>query len=306
MPFIMITSVSDMGQIMSVSEEHVDAYLVKPVTEAILRQKVFVALKRVLEPDAYQRALFKGMKYLRDGEFALALQILEEAKTLQPNQSATYFNLAQVMEKTGRLEEAEINYRQCSDFSNDLYVKSLDGLARIYQQKGDTDNALEVLKRAVEISPNTANRHMDLAMQFKAAGRTDEAKSAVSRALSLARKMNDLPPQYLEACMEFGMDKEAMELIQRGSIDELTDLVYLNRMGIYCRRCKALEQAKKYYKRALKLAPDDETLNYNFAVLLVDLDDLKTARQHLYHILERNPQSENAINLIVSLDKGEG
>lgn len=305
LPFIMVTCVDDMNRIMSVTEEHIDAYLVKPVTEALLRQKIYSAIKKAYDPDPYHRALFNGKKSLREGEHTMAIQALEEARDLQPGQSATYFHLAQAMEKVGRMEEAEENYKLCKDSSNDLYVRSLDGLARIYRHKGDHLNALDVLKKAIEISPNTPDRHMDLAGQLKAVGNTGEAKASLATALKLARKTVNLPHKYIEACLDLGMDKEAETVMQQSMGGAKEDIVLLNQMGIVCRRRKEYDRAKKYYTRALKIAPDDESLNYNYAVLLVDLKEYKNARNYLYHVLRQNPQSENALALIMKLDKNE-
>ena len=305
LPFIMITCVDDMDRIMSVTEEHIDGYLVKPVTEAVIRQKIYSALKKTYDPDPYHLALFKGKKHLREGQHESAIQFLEEARDLQPGQSATYFNLAQALEKVGKMDEAEENYKRCKDCSNDLYVRSLDGLARIYQHKGDHVNALDVLNKAISISPNTPDRHMDLAMQLKAVGNTAGAKEALSRALKLSRKQATLPQKYIEACLDFGMDSEAEAIMQRSMGDDLGDIVLLNQMGIVCRRRKEHERAQKYYKRALEIAPDDESLNYNYAVLLVDMKEYKAARSHLYQVLRQNPDSENALSLIVKLDKHE-
>ena len=303
LPFIMITCVDDMGQIMSVTEEHIDAYLVKPVTEAVLKQKLFSAIKKAYDPDPYHRALFKGKKFLKEGQYAEAISSLEEAKALQPGQSATYFHLAQGLEKVGKVDEAEENYKHCKDSSNNLYVRSLDGLARIYQGKGDHASALEVLNKAVEISPNTPDRHMDLAVHLNAVGNTAEAKSSMAKALKLSKKTAKLPRKYIDACLEFGMDAEAMDLMQQSAISDVHDIVFLNQMGIVCRRNKEFDQAKRYYERALKTAPDDEALNYNYAVLLVDMKDYKAALGRLYHVLRHNPASEKALSLIVKLDK---
>jgi tetratricopeptide (TPR) repeat protein len=305
LPFIMITCVDDMDRIMSVTEEHIDAYLVKPVTEAVIRKKMYSALQKTYDPDPYHRALFKGKKHLREGQHEIAIQSLEEARDLQPGQSATYFNLALALEKVGKMDEAEENYKRCKDCSNDLYVRSLDGLARIYRHKGDYVNALEVLKKAIGISPNTPDRHLDIAMQFNAVGNKAEAKASLAKALRLSRNKEKLPQKYIEACLDFGMEKEAEAIMQRNMSDDVEDIVLLNQMGIVCRRRKEYERAKKYYRRALEIRPDDESLNYNYAVLLVDLKDYKAARSHLYHVLRQNPDSENALSLIIKLDKRE-
>lgn len=305
LPFIMVTCVDDMDRIMSVTEEHIDAYLVKPVTEVVIRQKMYSALQKTYDPDPYHRALFKGKKYLREGQHEVAIQSLEEARDLQPGQSATYFHLAQALEKIGKMDEAEANYKRCKDCSNDLYVRSLDGLSRIYRLKGDQINALDVLKKAIEISPNTPERYLDLAVQLKTVGNTAEAKASLARALKLSRKKATLPPKYIETCLDFDMDKEAEAIMQRSMGEGVEDIAFLNQMGIICRRRKEYERAEKYYKRALGIAPDDETLNYNYAVLLVDLKDYKTARNYLYQVLRQNPDSENAMALIMQLDKHE-
>ncbi len=305
LPFIMITCVDDMDRIMSVTEEHIDAYLVKPVTEVVLRQKIYSAIKKAYDPDPYHRALFNGKKNLREGHHEIAIQYLEEARNLQPKQSATYFHLAQAMEKVGRMGEAEENYKLCKESSNDLYVKSLDGLARVYQHRGDHASAMDVLKKAIEVSPNTPDRHMDLAMQLNAVGNTAAAKDSLARALKLFKKKAKLPHKYIDACLDFGMDTEAEAIMQRSMGDDMGDIVLLNQMGIVCRRRKEHERAKKYYRRALEIAPDDESLNYNYAVLLVDMKDYQGARSHLYHVLRQNPDSENALSLIIKLDQRE-
>ena len=98
------------------------------------------------------------------------------------------------------------------------------------------------------------------------------------------------------------MDKEAEAVMQR-SMGGMEDIALLNQMGIVCRRRKEFERAQKYYKRALEIAPDDETLNYNYAVLLVDLKDYQAARSYLYQVLRENPDSEKALALIIKLDK---
>lgn len=183
------------------------------------------------------------------------------------------------------MDEAEANYKRCKDCSNDLYVRSLDGLSRIYRQKGDQVKALDVLRKAIEISPNTPDRHLDLAVQLKTVGNTAEAKASLARALKLSRKKATLPQKYIETCLDFGMDKEAEAIMQRSMGEDVEDIVLLNQMGIICRRRKEYERAEKYYKRALGIASDDETLNYNYAVLLVDLKENKTARSYLYQVL---------------------
>jgi len=305
LPFIMVTCVDDLDRIMSATEQHIDAYLVKPVTEAMLRPKIYSALKKAYDPDPYHRALHLGRKYLYEGRLEVAIQALQEAITLEPAQSATYFHIAEALEKLGKMDEAEKNYKCCQDASNDLYVRSLDGLARIYRHKGDHANAMAVLKKAIDISPGTPDRHVDLAVQLNAMGNAEEARSFLSTALKLSRKNENLPHKYVEACLDCGMDTEAETTMKRNMGRGTAEIVLLNQMGIVCRRRKEFDRAREYYERALKIAPYDESLNYNYAVLLVDLKDYQAARGYLNRVLRQNPESENAMSLILKLDARE-
>ena len=305
LPFIMVTCVDDLDRIMSVTEQHIDGYLVKPVTEAALKPKIYSALKKAYDPDPYHRALHMGRKFLREGRLELALQSLAEARNLDPSQAATYFYLAETQEKVGKMDEAEENYKRCQDTSNDLYVKSLDGLARVYQHKGETAKAMAVLKKAIDISPSTPDRHVDLAVQLNAAGNTEEARASLGTALKLSKKEANLPHKYIEACLDCGMDTEAETTMKRNMNRGTAEIVLLNQMGIVCRRRKEFERAKGYYERALKIAPTDESLNYNYAVLLVDLKDYQGARNYLDRVLRQNPGFENAVDLLEKLDNRE-
>jgi len=93
--------------------------------------------------------------------------------------------------------------------------------------------------------------------------------------------------------------------MQRNMSRNMEDIILLNQMGIVCRRRKEFDRAKLYYDRALQLAPGDESLNYNYAVLLVDMKDYQTARNYLKHVLRQNPDFENAVALLAMLDKRE-
>jgi len=305
LPFIMVTCVDDLDRIMSVTEQHIDGYLVKPLTEAALKPKIYSALKKAYDPDPYHRALYMGRKFLREGRVELALQSLAEARNLDPSQAATYFYLAETQEKVGKMDEAEENYKRCQDTSNDLYVKSLDGLARVYQHKGETAKAMAVLKKAIDISPSTPDRHVDLAVQLNAAGNTEEARASLGTALKLSKKEANLPHKYVEACLDCGMDTEAETTMKRNMNRGTAEIVLLNQMGIVCRRRKEFERAKGYYERALRIAPADESLNFNYAVLLVDLKDYLSARNYLERVLRQNPSFEKAVDLLAKLDNRE-
>ena len=301
-PFLMVTGVDDLDRIMSVTEEHIDGYLVKPVTQETLQQKIVSALKRVYDPDPYHRALYAGKRFLYEGRLEIARQSLEEARRLQPAQTAPHFYLAQILERQGKLTEAEASYQQCKDCSNDLYVRALDGLARIYIRKHEPANAAMVLKMAIEISPNNAERRVDFSLQLNQMGDHEGATAELAAALRLSKKEKQLPQKFIEACLNCGLDAEAEEIMQRNLGAETEEIVTLNHMGIVCRRRKEYERARGYYERALRITPNNDLVNYNYALLLAEMKEYADARKALERILKQNPGFEKAWELLGKLD----
>ncbi|MEW6502108.1 MAG: response regulator [Thermodesulfobacteriota bacterium] len=302
LPFIMITVVDDLDRIMSVTEEHIDGYLVKPVTPEALRQKIEAALKKVYEPDPYHRALYAGKRQLREHRYDEALRLLAEARKLQPGQAATYYYLGETLEKQGKFDEAAANYQRCKDCSNDLYVRSLDGLARIHIRQHDHAAAVAALQKGIELSPNKAERYVDLSLEQNRMGKGEAAKTTLLAALKLSRKEHRLPQKFIEACLNCGLDAEAEEIMHKNLGAETEEIVILNHMGIVCRRRKEYERARGYYERALRITPNNDLVNYNYALLLAEMKEYAGARKALERILKQNPEFKKAWELMGKLD----
>ncbi|MEW6595532.1 MAG: response regulator [Thermodesulfobacteriota bacterium] len=302
LPVIMITVVDDLDRIMSITEEHIDGYLVKPVTSEALRQKIEIALKKVYDPDPYHKALYAGKRHLYEHRDDEALQALTEAKNLQPGQSATYYYLGHLLEKQGKLDEAATNYQRCKDCSNDLWVKSLDGLARIHIRQHDHAGAVAALQKGIELSPNNAERYVDLSLEQNRMGKGEAAREALTAALKLARKESKLPQKFIEACLNCGLDAEAEAIMQKNLGAATEEIVTLNHMGIVCRRRKEYPRARNYYERALRISPSNDQVNYNYAVLLVEMQEYAAARKSLDRILRQNPDFAEAWTLLGKMD----
>jgi len=67
-----------------------------------------------------------------------------------------------------------------------------------------------------------------------------------------------------------------------------------NDFGIGLRKINLLKVAVKHYRRALQLAPDDETLFHNMARIYYELGDLDKAVAYLRKSLELNPQHQES------------
>src|SRR5258706_9265871 len=88
------------------------------------------------------------------------------------------------LHKEGRLEEAEARYRELLVFNPDD-PETLHLLGMVRRQRGDMGEALELVRRALELNPERPTYFMTLAGLEMHAGMFDAAERDFSAALEL-------------------------------------------------------------------------------------------------------------------------
>jgi Flp pilus assembly protein TadD len=117
-------------------------------------------------------------------DWAAAMAIVDREVALAPKDMDVRAWRARVLTWSGRLAEAESEYR------NILTIVSNDpdiwlGLAAVYSREGRTKEALQALDRAAELDPKRSDIQLARAAALRVVGLQDEAKFEVNRALDL-------------------------------------------------------------------------------------------------------------------------
>ncbi len=98
-----------------------------------------------------------GNAYFRMGEYQKAIEVLEKAASLQPQQySAVHYNLAQCYLKSGQLPQALTLYQNLILYDVPLSVPKevlYYNVGLIYQQQGKLDEARAALEKALSLDP---------------------------------------------------------------------------------------------------------------------------------------------------------
>lgn len=90
--------------------------------------------------------------------------------------------LASALARSGRAEEALELYRELARDEGATAVSHYN-LGRLLSDRGEMEDAVAHLRRAVELAPDFGNAHYNLATALEQAGRTEEALQAASRAV---------------------------------------------------------------------------------------------------------------------------
>ncbi len=163
------------------------------------------------------------------------------------------------LHKQGKLDEAESRYRELLTFNPDD-PETLHLLAMVRRQRGDIAEAVRLVHRAIELSPERANYYATLAgMEFHGR-RFDLAKQHFEKAIELNPNFTGAYSALGQIAMLEGERERAEEYFKLALKANPDQPQVLNSYGnLYLARGDA-DTALKYLTRASELAPNDPTV----------------------------------------------
>jgi Flp pilus assembly protein TadD len=143
----------------------------------------------------------------RNRDYRSTLAIYQDAVDKRPNSPAAHINLGNLLNTSGRTDEAMEHYKAALQFSPDS-AKAHNNLGLVLAGLGRTDEAIEHFREAVRLHPDYHEAHNNLGNALVLAGRAEEAIAHYNQALQLK-------PSY--ALAHFNL---ANLLARNGRIDE--------------------------------------------------------------------------------------
>lgn len=211
--WFMVTAEKSTESFMCAAEIQPDAYLLKPVTEAVLtgrlqkikaKKNAFVDIDAAMTAKDFIKAIrlcdervqtdranavellrLKCQLLVMSGELDKAKQVYEGILAAREVPWAQ-LGLAKAHQQAGDLERARELLEQLVD-RNRSYLEAYDCLARVHLALGEKEKAEAVLDRALALSPNSQTRQQalgDVALQL---GKLDSAEKAFRKSVSLAQ-----------------------------------------------------------------------------------------------------------------------
>jgi adenylate cyclase len=150
-------------------------------------KKAFMLAQKALsidEADSFAHTLM-GSIYLLMRKYEEAISSGKRSIELQPNDAVAHALLGVTLTYAGRVDEAIAHLKQgmrLNPFPPYYYYYTL---GQCYSQNGQYEDALAEFKKALQRAPNAAHIHISLAMNYTLAGREDEARASVTKALEL-------------------------------------------------------------------------------------------------------------------------
>jgi len=174
----------------------------------------------------------RGLLAYQQRQNPLALTCIEQAIAEDSGKPHYHYNLALVLEKEERWEEAIAAYREAITI-NPQYVEALANLGNAYRRQRQWADAITTLQQALQLKPQSANIHNTLGVTYKEHGELKTALKHYQQALKLS-------PQHAEA---------------------------LNNMGVVLQDQGNLTDAAEAFQHALTLKPNYANAHYHLGLV---------------------------------------
>jgi len=169
-----------------------------------------------------------GSIYSRDGFHQKAIAAYKHILDIDPNHNEIRLEIAGLYRKLGLMAEAKPQFKEALKF---------------YEEQGDRDKVLEILRNLVELEPRSVNHRIKLAEMYLKGGQREQGYNEFKRAaeeLKSAGRWDDLAKLY-----------ERLVKADPGNVDNITGYAeVLIEKGDFPR-------AVKFYEQALKYRPED-------------------------------------------------
>ncbi len=249
------------------------------------------------KPPFPDTAYHLGFACFKHGDWEAAEKWLKQAVRTNPHDSVAEYQLGMVYRKAGREQEAaqafalsaEIRRRDANEsqlrlecekkldqgpheeahaICQRLYdpenAEKLTALGTIYGQHGDLDAALQPLRRAAELEPQSPQMQYNLAFTYYKMKRFAEARAPLEKALARWPDLFPLNSLYGAVLANLGEDRAAYGPLRRAhalnSEDQPTaELLYRTTISLAGKSQAAREytEALRYLDEAVELRPDD-------------------------------------------------
>lgn len=247
-------------------------------------------------PGSFQAHNALGLALQDLGQQSAAENEFRTALGINPRSVNAAFNLAKLLGSEKKFA-AQVYYLQealKSNPSEELIEPLQLSLASAFENKGETDRAIDVLQRFIGSHPSSSAAHGDLGTIYAKHFRFLEAKPEYERILGLDPNNDEARLSLAKVLVELGDDTSAIIQVRQYTQHAPKDFEGQFVLGQAYRRVGEYEKAAAALRRAAELSPDNYHVHYNLGLVLARSGQLDDAVQELEAAKKLNPLASEA------------
>jgi tetratricopeptide (TPR) repeat protein len=234
-----------------------------------------------------------------------ALDAMQKATALLPNDPEAHYNLANAMQELGQLEPAVAGYRRALELKFDDAGTHCN-LGNVWQELGQFDEAMACFRTALKFEPGNAELHYNLGNALVKLDQPNDAIASFHQALALKPDYAEAYNNLGNALTETGQLDAAQESLRRALQINPGYVEAHNNLGNVLRELRLLDAATGSYRRALAIKPNFAQAHVNLGLALRALGHHAEAEASCQAALETNPDLASALIFKAELHADQG
>ncbi|MBN2367257.1 MAG: tetratricopeptide repeat protein [Calditrichaeota bacterium] len=218
-----------------------------------------------------------AMDYLKNQDYALALDQMNKAISLKPEYAPFYYARGQILELQGDVYKAINSYEHALRYKS-YYPDTWKRLTKLYTKAGQYDKAAQILNYLTDSFPDSLRYELDLADAYIDAKKPLLALERVNYfgnqggMSDEVLRIKGLAHFHLEDC------KKALDYLERYAEKHPDNLRVLKHLGIAYIKTGDPEKGVTYLNKALSLDPNDPEIYLYRAKYFIQMKKFDTAR----------------------------
>lgn len=259
--------------------------------------------EQVVDEDAAE--LNQAQEAIQKNDFTTARTLLQKYTAKDPKDYRGWYTLAYADSASGDKSAAVEDYKRALSLKPDLFEANLN-LGLLLAQSGDRKAALPYVQKATAGAPNAdipALRNQALANAWDALGNLqsgEEAKRSYERALALdpqderakegMKRENSLPVK-IQGVTQVALTTSHLEELHT---KDPNNLVVAGQLAQNYTDAKEYAKAEPLLKQLAGAEPSDAKVNYNYGVVLMNLQRPQDAQTYYIKALQLDPKLTGA------------
>ncbi len=233
------------------------------------------------------------------GDIETAISMLENLVYVNPKFILPAQKLASLYIQTNQLTKAKEIYDNIL-LKNKLTTEIMHQYAILSSSLCDTDTAEKMLKKVIQMNPNIAKAHKDLAIIYLNKRLFDYAEDEFKTALRLAPNDFEIIFEYGNFLYSISKNTEAESYYREALELEPNNVLALTFMALNNLVMNKLDDAKEYIMKAVKIEPHHEYVQFCTGRVLYARGEYDDAKRYLIRAVEQNPDIETQNTLALT------
>lgn len=296
MPVIMVTAESKRDIVSDGAESEIDAYLLKPLTLAILDEKIRTVVKKVNNPDpaTIHRLKARDLEENQDyngaiDQIRIALKHNPSASRLLRQLGLLYFKVKQpgIAEKC-LLKAAAVN-------KQDIITRVL--LTDFYIKQNELEKAAQYFLEILSLSTKYNEKAIIFAEKLLTGGSKRLAFEIFSKIIIRSKKYNAVRERVINICLGHNEFEYSLSLLEQSLKKNPSNYDIVYKAGLVCLEADDTEKALKYFIEVDRHIKGHVNAKFEIAKILARKGKVIPAKNYLTQILTIDQTNEDAIAL---------